>query len=190
MKSIRKRLGSMIPLVLLLFGPNTAPASQETNVYRLRPGDTVLVSVWREENLQRELRVLPDGSISFPLAGRVELVGLSTQEAEQRIAERLKAFISEPEVTVVVTAAEGHRIYVIGKVANPGPIVLTGPTTALQALSLVGGVDRFADRNAIKVLRNANGKSEILPVRYNDLVEGRNLETNVELMSGDTLLVP
>lgn len=176
--------------ILLLLAAGMAQA-QSSGPYRLRHGDALTVSVWRDEALRMEVRVLPDGSITFPLAGRVEVAGLSTTQAEARVAERLKKYIPEAVVTVVITAAEGNRVYVIGKVVTPGSVVLTSPeTTALQMLSQVGGLDRFADGNAIRVLRNTAQGPQILPVRYNDLVKGSQLESNVVLMPGDTILVP
>jgi polysaccharide export outer membrane protein len=165
--------------------------AQASGPYKLRHGDALMVSVWRDEALRMEVRVLPDGSITFPLAGRIEVLGLSTSEAEQRIAEKLKKYIPEAVVTVAITAAEGNRVYVIGKVVNPGAVVITSPdTTVLQMLSQVGGLDRFADGNAIRVLRNTAQGPLVMPVRYNDLVKGSQLESNVVLMPGDTILVP
>jgi polysaccharide biosynthesis/export protein len=165
--------------------------AQSSGSYKLRHGDALMVSVWRDEALRMEVRVLPDGSITFPLAGRIDVLGLSTAEAETRIAEKLKKYIPEAVVTVAITAAEGNRVFVIGKVVNPGAVVITSPdTTVLQILSQVGGLDRFADGNAIRVLRNTAQGPQVLPVRYNDLVKGSQLETNVVLMPGDTILVP
>ena len=158
--------------------------------YQLSPGDALLVSVWREDALQKEVRVLPDGSITFPLAGRVDVGGQSADEAGKRIAEQLKNYIPDPNVSVVVTGIEGNRIYVVGKVAKAGPIVMSGPTTVLQALSMSGGLDKFADEGAIKVVRRKGASEETLPVNYKSLISGRDLSSNFLLKAGDTLLVP
>ncbi len=175
-------------LLLMLFSSASAVAAEP---YRLRHGDTVMVSVWREEALRMDVRVLPDGSITFPLAGRVEVAGLSTSEAEARIAARLVKFIPEAAVTVAVTGIEGSRVYVLGKVTTPGPVLLTSPnTTVLQVLSQAGGLDRFADGNGIRVLRSTAEGPKTLNVRYNDLIKGNELQSNVVLMPGDTILVP
>jgi len=176
-------------LLASLWGPVAQAQAQKP--YTLRHGDSVMVSVWRDEALRMEVSVLPDGSITFPLAGRVEVAGLSTTEAEVRVAEKLKKYIPDPVVTVAITGIEGSRVYVLGKVVNPGPLVLSSPnTTVLQALSQTGGLDRFADGNAIRVLRNTAGGTQQLNVRYNDLLKGAQLDTNVVLMPGDTILVP
>jgi polysaccharide export outer membrane protein len=173
--------------------PNTAAPA---DAYRLNPGDTVLVSVWREDALQKEVRVLPDGSITLPLAGRIEVAGFDSTEAGRRIAAALKDYIPDPAVTVVITTIEGNRAYVLGKVLKPGPVVMIGLTTVLQALSVAGGLDKFADEGSIKVVRHKAGKGEktdeqeVLPVRYKDLISGRDMSTNLQLKAGDTLLVP
>lgn len=158
--------------------------------YRLHYGDSVFISVWGEETLQKEVKVLPDGSITFPLAGRVDVENVSTLEAEKRITEKLKVFLNDPQVTVVVTSVEGNKAYVIGKVLKTGAIPLTGPTTVLQALSLAGGFDKFADLSKIKVLRNVNNKQTVTSVNYERLIQGQNLESNLLLQPGDTILVP
>lgn len=164
---------------------------QATQPYQLRHGDALTVSVWREEALSMEVRVLPDGSITFPLAGRVEVVGLTTPQAEELIAKKIKAYIPEAVVTVAVTGIDGSRVYVLGKVAEPGPVTLISPsTTVLQVLSQAGGLDRFADGNAIRVLRQTSSGATLLPVRYNELIRGSAIETNVVLQPGDTILVP
>lgn len=179
----------ILSTMLMLVG--VSALAQSLAPYKLRHGDALMVSVWRDEALRMPVRVLPDGSITFPLAGRIEVLGLSTAEAEVRIAEKLKKYIPEAVVTVAITAAEGNRVYVIGKVVTPGAVVLTSPdTTVLQMISQVGGLDRFADGNAIRVLRTTAQGPQTMTVRYNDLVKGSQLETNVILMPGDTILVP
>lgn len=158
--------------------------------YELNPGDSVLVSVWREDALQKEVRVLPDGSITFPLAGRVEVGGMNVTDAAAAVAVKLKDYLPDPNVTMVITSIEGNHAYVLGKVMKPGPVVMTRPVTVLQALSLAGGLDKFADEDAIKVVRRKGAEQEILPVNYRDLIAGRNMATNLPLQAGDTLLVP
>ena len=186
-----RRLREKLAMLAMLVSVCTAVQAQTPQPYTLRHGDAVMVSVWRDEALRMEVRVLPDGSITFPLAGRVEVAGLSTSEAEARIADKLKKFIPDPVVTVAITGIEGSRVYVLGKVVNPGPFVLTAPNTSvLQVLSQTGGLDRFANGNSIRVLRNTPQGPQVFPVRYDDLLKGSQLETNVVLMPGDTILVP
>lgn len=181
-------LNSLWILWLLIGGGAFA---QTTTSYKLRHGDALTVAVWKEDALRMEVRVLPDGSITFPLAGRVEVAGLTSTQVEERIAGKIKQFIPEAVVTVVVTGIEGSRVYVLGKVTQPGPVTLISPsTTVLQVLSQVRGLERFAEGNSIRVLRQSGGSSVVLPVRYDDLMRGNSLDTNVVLQPGDTILVP
>lgn len=165
-------------------------AEVNPNIYRLHEGDAVMVSVWREDALQKQGVVLPDGSITFPLVGRIEVAGLSTPEVERRITEKLKAYLPEPVVTVVITAIDGNRAYVLGKVSKPGPLIISGPITVLQAISIAGGFDKFADEGGIKVIRAKSDGQEILSVNYRDIISGKNMSTNIQLKAGDTIVVP
>jgi polysaccharide export outer membrane protein len=161
--------------------------------YALRPGDRMQISVWKEDALNREVRVLPDGSISFPLVGRVQVAGVPATEVEKRIRDGLKSYIPEAVVSVVVLSTEGNTVYVLGKVLKPGPVPLTSAdTTVLQVLSQAGGLDRFANADAIVVLRKVgpDGHEETYRVRYGDLLKGRALDTNVVMRAGDTVMVP
>jgi polysaccharide biosynthesis/export protein len=160
------------------------------DAYRLHQGDALFISVWGEDTLQKEVKVLPDGSITFPLAGRVDVVNSTTVEAQKKITDKLKVYLNDPQVTVVVTSVEGNRAYIIGKVLKAGPILLEGPTTVLQALSMAGGFDKFATLSKIKVLRKVNGKETVIPVNYEQLIDGHSLESNLVLQEGDTILVP
>jgi polysaccharide export outer membrane protein len=158
--------------------------------YQLSPGDAIHVSVWREDALQKEVRVLPDGSVTLPLAGRIEVGGRAAPEVTTLIAAKLKDFLPDPNVTVVITSIEGNRVYVVGKVPKPGPVVMAGPLTVLQALSMAGGLDKFADESAIKVVRHKGESQEVLPIAYRDLISGRDMTTNLLLKAGDTIIAP
>lgn len=177
-------------LMLLAMSAWGQPAA---DTYALRQGDKLQISVWREDALNREVRVLPDGSISFPLVGRIMVSGASTVEVEKRIRDGLKPYIPEAVVSVVVTATEGNTVYVLGKVLKPGPVPLTSTdTTVLQVLSQAGGLDRFANGDAIVVLRKASkdAREQTMRVRYSDLIRGEALNSNVVMRPGDTVLVP
>jgi polysaccharide export outer membrane protein len=165
-------------------------AHADEPAYQLRQGDTLDISVWGDESLSREIHVLPDGSISFPLAGHIAVAGNSAENVARIIREKLNKYLPDPEVTVIVTGTAGSRIYILGKVKVSGPIALTGPMTILQALSSAGGFDKFADLNAIKILRKTDQGDKILLVDYEDLLNGDNLSTNYLLKPNDTILVP
>ena len=177
-------------LFLLVSAHIELAAADTADIYRLHQGDMVKISVWRDESLTQEVKVLPDGSITLPLAGRVEVGGLSSPEAEKRIAEKLKKYLPDPVVTVIISSIEGNRAYVIGKVSKPGQLTISGPTTVIQAISIVGGFDKFADEGGIKVIRTKPDGQEILTVRYKDIISGKDMSTNYQLKAGDTIIVP
>jgi polysaccharide export outer membrane protein len=175
--------------ILLLSNQAFALAS---DVYRLNPGDKLEISVWEEEKLKQEVVVLPDGTISFPLAGgRVAAAGKTTEDLVSLLRERLSKFIPDAEINVRLLATEGNLIYVTGEVKNPGKFVMKGPTDVMQALSMAGGLTTFAKKNSIIVLRReANGQSRSLPFKYGDVEDGENIESNILLQSGDTIVAP
>jgi polysaccharide biosynthesis/export protein len=159
--------------------------------YKLLAGDRVAISVWGEDTLNlKDIMVLPDGTISFPLAGNFQVVGYTTQQVEAFITEKLKEYLPAPKVTVVVTGVEGSRAYVVGKVLKPGPVLLNTPTTVLQAIAIAGALDRFADEDNIKVIRSTADGQQVFKVNYGELVKGKGLESNILLKAGDTVVVP
>ena len=180
-------LPALCALALL---PSISNADESDPAYRLNPGDALSVSVWGEDKLKQDVRVLPDGTITFPLAGKVDVAGLDASAVEKKVASKLEKFIPDPNVSVVVTGTEGNRVYVQGKVLKPGSVQLSGQTDVLQVVSMAGGLDKFADTKDIKVVRRNGAKQEVLRVRYNDLISGDDMSTNYVLKAGDTLVVP
>jgi polysaccharide export outer membrane protein len=161
------------------------------DVYRLNPGDKLEITVWEEDKLKQEVVVLPDGTISFPLAGRVPAAGKTTDDLVILLRERLSKFIPDAEINVRLIAAEGNLIYVTGEVTKPGKFVMKGPTDVMQALSMAEGLTKFAKKNSIIVLRReADGRTRSLPFEYGDVEDGENIESNILLQSGDTIVVP
>ncbi len=166
------------------------PAHAADQGYRLKAGDQVQISVWREETLDRTVAVLPDGTITFPLAGQMSVSGLTPTEVEQRIAGKIKKYIPEPVVTVAVMGIGGNRVFVVGKVRQPGAFVLSGPTDVMQALTLAGGLDRFADEDSIRILRGAGADQESFAFDYEAVLKGASPELNIQVQPGDTIVVP
>lgn len=190
----RKKMGRALFILVLLLGAclniGQAFADDSADIYRMHPGDLVLISVWRQDTLVRQVVVLPDGSVTFPLIGRVEAAGLSAPELERNIALKLKKYLPDPVVTVVIVGIDGNRAYVAGKVLHPGPVVINGPLTVLQAISLAGGLDKFADAGGIKVIRVRSGAQTAIPVNFSGIISGDDLSTNIQLQAGDTVVVP
>jgi len=182
------KLNQILFVFLFLSWAPVAPllAGDSSDTYKIRQGDILDISVWGDDTLNKQVRVLPDGSISFPLVGQVSVAGHSPADVDGQITTKLKTYLPDPEVNVIVQSTEGNRVYIIGKVNTPGVIPLQGPMTVLQALSISGGFDKFAELDEIKILR---GK-QVMPVNYSDLIRGRNLASNHLLQADDTILVP
>ena len=158
--------------------------------YGLQPGDVIRVSVWREEALDQGVLVRPDGGISFPLAGDLNAEGMTIDEVTAAIAGRLSEFIPNPVVTVSLQENSGNRIYVTGRVNQPGVFLINRPIDVMQALSMAGGLTPFADRDAIKILRREGAAQRTIPFNYKQVQKGKALQQNILLQAGDTLIVP
>jgi polysaccharide export outer membrane protein len=154
------------------------------------PEDVLEVSVWREDALKREALVRPDGGISFPLIGDVHAAGRTVAEIREEIASRLERFVPEPAVSVTVVKTGSQRVYVLGKVTKPGEFALGRYVDVLQALSMAGGLTPFADGNNIRVMRREPGRQIAFPFNYDAVARGQKLEENIQLRSGDVVVVP
>ncbi|HXP26959.1 MAG TPA: polysaccharide biosynthesis/export family protein [Steroidobacteraceae bacterium] len=166
------------------------PAAVSPDGYKLRAGDMLVISVWKETDLQGEVLVRPDGGISFALAGELPAAGHTVAELTSMLETKIRKFIPDAVVTVSVKAAGGNRIYVIGKVTRPGDFPLIGPIDVVQALTLAGGSTPFANTNAIRILRREGDREISIPFRYGDIEHGRRLSQNILLRNGDTVVVP
>jgi len=170
--------------------PPTAPKAVPSE-YQIGAGDVLAINVWKEPELSRVLPVRPDGVVSLPLIGEVEASGATAAQLQAALTEDLRKFMENPEVTVMVQEARSRRFNVVGQVQRPGSYVLTQPTTVLDGLALVGGFRDFAKVNKIYVLRmRPDGKTDRLPFHYKKVIQGNQLEQNVELQSTDTIVVP
>jgi polysaccharide export outer membrane protein len=167
------------------------PVLAQEYSYRLNPGDILDISVWKEEGMQRETLVLPDGMISFPLAGHLMAAGKTPQDVQASLIERIKEFIPDPQITVTVLRTAGNKIYVVGQVNRPGEFPVSHRIDVMQALSLAGGLTAFGDENDITILRRkADGQQEAISFDYSGVKRGEHLETNIQLQSGDVVVVP
>jgi polysaccharide export outer membrane protein len=166
------------------------PARAEADGYELAPGDMLEISVWKDEDLSRQLEIPPDGIVSFPLIGDVDAKGMSVPRLRETIEKRLAEFIPDPTVTVMLLKAASLRAYVIGKVNNPGQFPINGETSVMQVLSMAGGLNPFASDKKIIVLRQRGAKTIKLPFNYHEVERGENLEQNILLERGDVVVVP
>jgi polysaccharide biosynthesis/export protein len=167
----------------------TAPESGAPSDYVIGADDVLRISVWKEPDLSEILPVRPDGKISMPLLNDIPAAGLTPLQLKDSITEKLKKFIADPRVTVVVTAMNSQRVFVSGEVLHSGPIQLLPHMTMLQALSQAG-FNQFANLKGIYLLRTENGKQERIPFNYKDVIKGNHPEQNIMLKPGDTVVVP
>lgn len=172
--------------ILLFFSLNVSSAER----YLLNAGDVLEISVWNEEALQKQVVVLPDGMISFPLAGELLAKGKTVSELQSMLKQNLTEFLAEPVVTVSVTNVSGNTIHILGKVTTPGNFVMNQTIDVIQALSLAGGLSPYAKENDIIVLRRNGDKHQVFPVYFAAIKNGQQLESNVLLKSGDVVVIP
>jgi len=166
-----------------------ASASQAGPDYVIGPEDVLHISVWKETELTTTLPVRPDGKISLPLLDDVQASGLTPKQLAASVTEKLKKYIADPHVTVVVNQINSKRIYLVGEVLHVGAMAMLPNMTVLQALSSAG-LNQFANTKRIYVLRTENGRQQKLPVDYRRLVKGEQIEQNYVLQPGDTIVVP
>ena len=157
--------------------------------YVIGADDMLHISVWKEPDLTQSLPVRPDGKISLPLLNDVVAAGLTPTQLADSITTKLKKFMSDPHVTVVVTAMNSQKIYILGEVLHPGTTMLQPNMTVLQALA-TAGFTQFANTKGIYLLRNDNGKQQKIPVHYRELIKGESVAQNLSLKPGDTIVVP
>jgi polysaccharide export outer membrane protein len=146
--------------------------------------------VWKEPDLQGPVLVTPDGGFAFPLVGQVDARGKTVTELQQLISERLRQYIADPVVSVSVESIDGNKVYVIGQVSKPGAFVVNPQVDVMQALSMAGGTTAFAKLSDIIVLRRTGVEQQVLRFDYTDVIKGRNLAQNIQLESGDIVVVP
>ncbi len=177
-------------LALLMFLLFSQAICADSEKYLINAGDVLDISVWNEDALKREVRVLPDGTIGFPLTGTISAAGKSIEALKKEMTEKLTEYIAEPVVNIAVKSAEGNAVYVMGQVKNPGKFVMTEPMNVMQVLSLAGGLTPFAAEDDIVILRKNDKGAQSITFEYSDLEDGENLNQNHVLKSGDVIVVP
>ena len=184
---MKKLLMACCVIMALAYATNVL--AQDAN-YTVKPGDMLSISVWKEPDLQKDTLVRPDGSFSFPLVGEVDAKGKTVADLNKLMAQRLAKFISDPVVTVSIQEIKGNKVYVIGQVTRPGEFIMNPTVDVMQALSMAGGTTPFAALGDIVVLRRTPTGKQSIPFRYNDVVRGKRMDQNIDLQSGDVVVVP
>jgi len=206
MLKVYRRSGSAIilTLVIVMSCLSVGCAAEQINYpvdyippgeFLLGPEDVLVVTVWRNQDLSRDVVIRPDGFISMPLIGDVSAAGLTANELAKRIAERLKEFMATPTVSVLVKEVNSYFVYVLGEVVRPGKYPLKSYATVMQGVSLAGGFTPFASKNKMHVLRiSTNGSGQPhqiqIPVQYDAILSGKGSLGNFFLRSGDVIVVP
>jgi len=178
----------MKKIYIILFIFFTFPITLQAQEYCLGPDDVIAISVYREDELNRTLRIAPDGYVSFPLLGKVKAEGYTISELEDKLTRDLKKYLKKPQVTVFIQ--EYSTITVSGQVAKPGSYPLKGALTALEAISLAGGFTKIAARNDVRVMRIEDGDTITYVIKVADMNKKGDLSGDISLKRGDVVYVP
>ena len=172
--------------------PATLPLKAATTdpKYVIGAQDVLDISVWKEPDVSRVVPVRPDGKISLPLLNDVQAAGLTPPQLAAQITDSLKKYVTNPQVTVIVTTINSQRVYILGEVTRPGAFPILPGMSVLQALSSAGGFTQYASVKKIFVRRFENGKEVKYPFNYKDVINGKNPEQDILLKAGDTIVVP
>jgi polysaccharide export outer membrane protein len=166
------------------------PAADLPSDYVIGAGDVLGVVFWREAEMSGDVTVRPDGKVTLPVIGEIAAAGLHPSALQGQIVEAARKFINDPNVAIVVRTINSRKVFVTGRVTAPGAHPLLGPLTVMQAIALAGGLTEYADGKNITVLRTENGESHTYKFNYRDVARGRNVEQNIQLRPGDTVVVP
>jgi polysaccharide export outer membrane protein len=170
--------------------PGAADGTVVPEGYIIGPEDVLGVVFWRDQEMSGDVPVRPDGMITLPLVGDIKAAGLTPEALKAQVEKAASRLITDPTVTVAVRQINSRKVFITGQVATPGAYPLTGPRTVLQLIALAGGLLEYADSNNITTLRTVNGKQVSYKFRYKDVSRGKSLEQNIELLPGDTVVVP
>jgi polysaccharide biosynthesis/export protein len=177
-----------VPAFAQARGAGSSERATPPDEYRIGPEDTLAIAVWKNEALTRTVPVRPDGKISLPLLNDVQAAGLSALQLRDVLAQKLGAYMPNPEVSVIVTDIRSFKVSVIGEIARPGRLELRSWTTVLDALALSGGFTQFASRSKIVILQPDGKTMKRIPFNYNKALDGE--QENFYLRNGDIILVP
>jgi polysaccharide biosynthesis/export protein len=167
--------------------PENSPA--DLDAYRIGLADQLMISVWKEPEMSLTVVVRPDGMITMPLVNDLHVVGLKPSELQQILIDKLKPFLSEPQVTVIVQGIRSRKVYLVGNVSKQGSYQLDGGETVLQLLAASGGVGPFAKADSIYILRTENNKQVRIPFQYKKALKGK-VKEDILLLPGDVIVVP
>ncbi len=155
----------------------------------LGPSDVIHISVWKNPDLSQTVTIAPDGFISLPLVGNLQVAGLTSDQLAKALAAHLTTYVVNPEVTVSIVEMRSRQVYILGQVSKPGSFPLIVPTHVLQLIAQAGGLTNYANRKGIVILRPESGSAKKISFNYNSVVRGDSKQ-NIILQPGDTVFVP
>jgi len=185
------RPNTLVQTSLRASGADASRAQPHDDSFVIGDDDVLAINVWKEPDISRAVPVRSDGKISLPLVGELQATGQTPLKLEQEIAGKLKNYIGEPEVTVIVQQINSQKFNILGQVTRPGTYPLSNGATVLDAVALAGGFRDFAKQKSIYVLRQkSNGNQTRIPFNYKEVVQGKYPEQNIKLQPRDTIIVP
>lgn len=188
---MKKAVDTFVSVLLTLIILFPFQAKANTDDFVVLAGDILQITVWKEDGMDREVQVLSDGTITFPLIGTVEIQGKTLAEIQLTIKEQLEAAIPSASVTVSVNAPLGHKASILGQVQKPGEFVITSSIGVMQLISQAGGLTPYADDNKITIIRRAeDGNKEVIQFPYKKISRGKELDKDIDLKPGDVVFVP
>ena len=158
--------------------------------YVIGPEDVLVIVFWREKDLSSEVTVRPDGRITIPVVQEIDAAGLTPEQLRVKLTDQAQKYVEDPNVTVIVKQINSRRVYITGMVGKAGPYPLTGPVTVVQLIAMAGGLLEYADSENIRIMRTENGKPLSYAFNYKEIERGKNLQQNIPLKPGDTVIVP
>jgi polysaccharide biosynthesis/export protein len=157
--------------------------------YVIGPEDVLSIVVWREKEMSADVVVRPDGKISLPLLNDLQASGYTPEQLAEIVEKAAAKYVTDSDATVIVKAINSRKVFVLGEVAKPGTVPLTSEMNVLQLIATVGGFLEYANRNNVTILRIESGRERRFKFNYNEVVEGKNLQQNIMLQPGDTVLI-
>jgi polysaccharide export outer membrane protein len=152
--------------------------------------DEIEISIWQDDTLTKTVKIRPDGKISFPLIGDILAAGYTVEAFRQEIEKRIRDYIPKAAVTIVVTSIVSPKVFILGEIATPGAYIMGRRMRVMQLLSLAGNFHDFADKNDILIIREINGQQRVFKFNYSMVLKGVELDQNIFLKPGDTIVVP
>lgn len=158
--------------------------------YVIAADDVLAVMFWREKDLSADVQVRPDGKITLPILNEMQAAGLTPDQLREHIAAAANKYVEDPSVTVLVKSMNSRKVFITGLVNKPGQYPLTGATTVVQLIAMAGGLQEWADRGKIVIMRTENGEQSAYKFNFKEVLDRKNLKQNIELRPGDTIIVP